>query len=532
MPPLLALAACLAFTLSLLVRDGRKVERFTAGGITALIWFSIIASKPVSVWIDPMGEYAFESEGSTLDRNIYLCLMIVGIYLLSRRKIDWGGLLANNKAVLSFALFALLSLSWSDFPEIGFKRWVKLIGMLVMVLLLVTERDPGNAVRALVRRAAYVLVPLSIVFIKYFPLQGRRYAEWTGELSVAGVAYNKNALGYLCLLVGLMLVWSLILLWKTPRENRVRGELGVLWMLLLMLLWLFNLTDSATSTACFVLGCSILWALSTDFMRAHLKNITLIIVATLAVLLVLQLTIDLQTTIIRALGRDVTLTGRTELWNILLGMVEHPYIGTGWGSFWLGERFQHLAEIYWWKPTQAHNGYLETYLNLGWIGVSLLGLLLLSTYRKVRRSLVTDPSFGMLRFAFFIVAIVFNYTEAAFRGLHPMWFLFLAIAVEAKSAREQEGQATDSSTGRVPDRLELVARVRVHFLALKRSLVEDEQIGDRVAASSVGRVRGGLGRNLRGAELRAGACARSGGHRERRRRRTGSGRELLVEGYA
>ena len=73
---------------------------------------------------------------------------------------------------------------------------------------------------------------------------------------------------------------------------------------------------------------------------------------------------------------------------------------------------------------EAHNGYLETYLNLGWIGVALLVLLVVSGYGDIVRSLRSDSD-ARIRLAFFVVAVIYNFTEAAFRSTCSIWFVFL-----------------------------------------------------------------------------------------------------------
>ena len=75
---------------------------------------------------------------------------------------------------------------------------------------------------------------------------------------------------------------------------------------------------------------------------------------------------------IQLLGKDPTLTDRTLLWAELLKVDINPLFGTGFESFWLGERFRSFTASHWWAPNEAHNGYLETYLNLGLVGLFLL----------------------------------------------------------------------------------------------------------------------------------------------------------------
>jgi len=44
-----------------------------------------------------------------------------------------------------------------------------------------------------------------------------------------------------------------------------------------------------------------------------------------------------NTAIANALGRDVTLTGRTSIWAVVLDKIsKHPWLGYGYKGFWLG----------------------------------------------------------------------------------------------------------------------------------------------------------------------------------------------------
>jgi O-antigen ligase len=134
--------------------------------------------------------------------------------------------------------------------------------------------------------------------------------------------------------------------------------------------------------------------------------------------------------LVEAMGRDATLTGRTELWEQLGRMVVDPVLGAGYESFWLGDRLEKLWSIYWWRPRQAHNGYLETFLNLGWIGLAILAALIARGYRNIAAAFRASHPTARLQLAFFTVALVYNVTEAAFKTMHPAWIaLLLAVAV-------------------------------------------------------------------------------------------------------
>ena len=90
----------------------------------------------------------------------------------------------------------------------------------------------------------------------------------------------------------------------------------------------------------------------------------------------------------------------------------------------MGKRLEEITRING-GINQAHNGYIEVYLNLGWVGVSLLAVLLVAGYRKVIFGFRRDPEVCRIMLAYFLVGIVYNFTEGAFKMMSPVWISFL-----------------------------------------------------------------------------------------------------------
>jgi O-antigen ligase len=308
-----------------------------------------------------------------------------------------------------------------------------------MAMVVLTDPDPAAAVKVLLRRTAFLLIPLSVLLIKYYPELGRGYDRWTWTPYYGGVTTTgKNGLGYVCMIFGLATLWRFLETWLGGAPGRKARPLLAHGLILAMTMWLFWKADSATSLACFLLGSGLLIVTSLPGLAApatvHGLLITSLCLGFCAIF------IDLGTALVEALGRDPTLTGRTQLWDELLRMTVDPWFGAGFESFWLGERTEALWRKYWWHPNQAHNGYIETYLNLGWIGVALLGLTVAAGYRNVVAKFRRDPALGRISLAFFTMAIVYNLTEAAFKGIHVVWIVFLlAITVIPNHSLAEDG---------------------------------------------------------------------------------------------
>jgi O-antigen ligase len=305
-----------------------------------------------------------------------------------------------------------------------------------MILVVLTDDDPSAAVKRFLTRTGFMLIPLSVLLVKYYPDLGRGYNRWTWTPYYTGVATGKNGLGYVCMLFGLASLWRIL---ETFREDESEGRVRSLivhGIVLAMALWLFRLADSVTSFACFLIGTVLIVATSPGRIRRRAASVHLVM-AMLVLFLIFGYFISGGTGLVQAMGRDPTLTGRTALWDDILRMRVDPLFGAGFESFWLGTRIDKLWAVYWWHPSQAHNGYLEVFLNLGWTGVCLLAGVIVTGYRNVVRRFAGDPGTARLALAYFVIALLYNLTEAAFKLIHPVWVVFL-LAVCAMPALAED----------------------------------------------------------------------------------------------
>jgi exopolysaccharide production protein ExoQ len=409
----------------LFLLDRDRTSRPSPALWLVVVWMSIAGSRMVSQWLTPDTGLRYPDrylDGSPLDRVILTVLLVAGLVVLTRRWQRVEALLRANRLLLLFFLYCGISVVWSDFPDVAFKRWTKAVGDLVMVMVILTSVDPRAAIRWTISRTGFLLIPASVLLIKYYPDLGRGYNQWNWGTFLTGVATEKNGLGYDCLIFGLGFLWCFITALQSDAASR-RRTLVAQGVALAMTLWLLTKADSVTALLCFVLGGSLLiltnarGALVTPA-RVH----SMIAVVGLFVMCVLVIASD---TGLAAFGRDTTLTGRTELWRQLSRMVVDPLFGTGFDSFWLGDRVERIWSIYWWRPNQAHNGYFEIFLNLGIVGLALLGAVIVWGYRNIAGSFRSDPQAARLKLAYFAAAVVFNFTEAAYKEFHPVWIAFL-----------------------------------------------------------------------------------------------------------
>ncbi|HEX3627581.1 MAG TPA: O-antigen ligase family protein [Verrucomicrobiae bacterium] len=433
MPPILALSLTLVFVTVLFVRDIREKANVTRALWLPFFWITICGggSRYFSQWINMFGFHAGAisvEDGSPVDAAFNAALIVGGLVVLQKRRVSIARFVRNNQWLTIYMLYCLLAITWSDFPFVSAKRWTKLIGNPVMALVLLTEPAPMEALTRLIKRCAYFLLPLSVTFIKYFPFIGRTFNDWTGAPSNTGVATNKNELGFDCWILGTVLVWHMLHVFHWEKGKARRDELILCSVLMGMNLWLLRMAHSASSGVAFAISIGIILFLG--FRWVNKRSVGFYILAGATAVLVLFFGFGMSDTVIHLLGRNDTLTGRTDIWQALWHWDINPVVGAGYEGFWLGDRRVEIQETVLPFLNEAHNGYLETYLNLGFVGVVLTVAVILSAYAKSRRALFRDFDFGRLRLAYLIAFVVYNWTEAAFRMNSFPFFMFFLVSID------------------------------------------------------------------------------------------------------
>jgi hypothetical protein len=466
MNPLLATLICACGIAGLFYLDREKTVRTSKALWLPVIYFWIIGSRSVSEWLSmgPSSDINTQIQGSPLDAVIFGILLIAAIGVLFLRTNKTLTLLAANWPIVVYFCYCLISVAWSSHPNVSFKRWIKSIDDLAMPLVVVTDGRPVAALRRLISRVGFVLLPTSLLLIKYYGNFGRNYTP-NGELVNTGVTTNKNTLGVLLLVISLGALLHVITLVRAKGHPDRRRHLLAQGVLLAFGAGLLKMAHSATAIACFIVGAGLILATNHRALRgrpARVQVLCLVLVVVCALTFLFSGSGDVAS----VLGRSSNLSGRTEIWAALIPTVPSSMIGAGYESYWISpsveKLWSDLALSGWWHPeilvTEAHNGYIEVFLNLGWVGVGLISVILISGYRAAVAAFRINPSVGSLALAYIIVSALYSITEAGFRSLDPIWvFLLLAIVsstgviagfAQEPATRERAGSVRTSPTAR------------------------------------------------------------------------------------
>lgn len=442
MTPIVAALLCIAAIAAGFVLEHRERRaRVTLAAWLPWFWMAINASRSVGQWVGTRSLYEGGADeasqlranlgGSPVDGAVLGTVIALGALVILSRRGAVERIVRDNKWLLVFVLYLGASVLWSDIPVASLRRWVGLAGHLVMAGVLVSEPAPLESVRMVFRRCAYFLIPISVLFVKYFPDLGLLYMN-DGHRVWTGAAIMKNGLGHLALVFTFFVIWDLL---TRKARGRPTGRLSTIFDVTIIAMGLYLLraegtNSSAAAIACMVLVVAVLVASRLPVARRAFARSSAVVVIGACLFVVVDSALGVIESLVGLLGRDMTFTGRVPLWNTLMDFgFRSPVYGYGYGGFWTVGRATVVAARAG-ALTQAHNGYLDVFLEGGFLGLVLLVPALILVLMKIQRTNVKDYDYGVLRLSFFALVLITNVTESCLareRGL--MSFLFFMIAM-------------------------------------------------------------------------------------------------------
>ena len=436
MQPAIASLICGIGIAGLLFLDRGEKTRVSWTLVIPAVWVVLNTTHPLSFWLGMSPDAGLTSaqayvDGNPFDRNVSIFLQLVALWLLCRKGAKIGPTLKNNPLILVYFSFCLVSVLWSDFPLVTFKRWFKALGDVEMVLIIVAESNPFAGLKRILSRLGFFLFPLSILFIRFYPQIGRRPTNsWTQE--PVGVTSQKNELGIMCMMYGVFFLWMLLSVYRERKHPGRWRRMLAYGTIIAMSAYLLNLCNSTTSIVGFAASAAVLWLASRRPLRPTLVHFAALTVLGVSVA---ALFFDPGGGMVQSLGKDPTLTGRKEIWQLVLSLHTNPLIGTGFESFWLGSRLEFMRHA---LPheiiNEAHNGWVEIYLNLGWVGLCFIALLIATGYNRSISYIRQAPENGCLFLGFLLCALFYSFSEAGFRFNTISWFFLLFVIIGARQA--------------------------------------------------------------------------------------------------
>ena len=394
-------------------------------------WEPVAASLCLAQFSEPLFAAIAQSQGLAdppgYARAFFLPVYAFLAWVMWR---DRARAMAAARAVpLLIGLLALAAIStmWSIDSGATLRRSVWL-GLTMAFGLYLAWRHDWKSLLNILAGGFIVLIAGSFALGLLAPSVGRMTFEHPGAWS--GLWTHKNTLGGIMAL-GVAICTAAAIV--TPERRKL--WLGCAFAAFVLVL----LSTSKTALVASALGLGVM-GFCALVRRGPIHTISagaLVGVCLVAGVGIVVLAPDL---IVSALGRDLTLTGRTDIWEASVRFVEaKPWLGYGYYAFWLPDN----GPAYWvreavaWQVASAHSSWLELALGMGRIGILVFALQLFATMSR-GVGVVMQPQAGLWAPAFLATFALYTLSEShALQANNIFWIIYVAVAARlALDARQ------------------------------------------------------------------------------------------------
>ncbi len=339
-------------------------------------------------------------------------------------------------------LWAAISMLWSGAPDITFRRVIAIL-LTSLYALVLYLRYPFQSFLRLLGVAFFIAIISSIIMVVLKPDWGINTAVQEGAWR--GIFYHKNNLGK----VSVFALCFFAMLWSLCRNRGQR-----LFWAGAFVLGMVTLLGSRSVSALVVFGTMTLGTFLIRVARPLRKVwltlfLVILVIGSGAILLILQN----SEVLFEALGRDVSLTGRVPLWQALIPMGLRQPLGYGYGAFWLGwsgpsaEVWSQFDFLY----PNSHNGFLELWLDLGWVGLVLSIFLLARIFMKNLRPALSGSKEAICWILFWIILVTYNIVEVNLFNQNNIYWVILAFAYISTQKKSSGGGSMEIVNNRITE---------------------------------------------------------------------------------
>jgi exopolysaccharide production protein ExoQ len=416
-------------------------ERFwsrasTWGLLLPLLYFALDGVSPFVNGGTAMRAVMTSSSGGVLlDRLNNLLILSGCMFFVIRRHDSVRRLSLQVKLVVGFPILALLLSPVSQQITRTLSSGVVLLSG-IMLVLYIMSRYTINEVLELFLVLGTGTIVASILFALVLPQYGR---DLMGGHSSAwkGIFSAKNYLGNIALF---FLTVAMSYRGRTTFFRSLR-----VWQIFFCLV---SIAFSRAATSYVLTAIYLTYALTLNMVRGFRKKdyfvafiLIFVAFAGVAAVIILQ-----PTLLFSLLGKDVTLTGRTEIWDAVLGSIaKQPLLGYGYQAFWLGfkgESYRIILTVTW-ALGQAQNGFLDVTLETGVVGLAVVLALIGFAFRDGISCLLRSHDDRQLRavewyLAIVILTVIYNLDESFLfepRALTSLMFVLACVGLKIEWLR-------------------------------------------------------------------------------------------------
>jgi O-antigen ligase len=373
-----------------------------------------------------------------LSRLLWIALLALGtLVIFARAGLAWILVRFLNPFLFVLVALAVASVAWSIDPSLTSRRLVRLGTIVLVCVAFVLIAWHARRFQSVLRPIVTIMLIGSIVFGLAFPSLAI-HRETAPELIGAwhGLANHKNGLGDLASI-------GLVLWLHAGLTREVKPVWTVAGVTIAGLCLVLSRSSTSLAATLFVMLFLLVFLRAPRGLRPYVSYLVgpllaVLWVYALAILNLIPGTGTLLAPIVALTGKNLTLTGRTEIWAVIVDHIRyHPLLGTGYGGYWTAEptagtdSFEFVSRMRGFYPGSAHNGYLEVVNDLGWVGLVCLVGYLIKQARQSLHLLHVDRDQAVLYLALFFQQAITNLSETHWFSVLSVDFVIMTLTTTA-----------------------------------------------------------------------------------------------------
>ena len=360
------------------------------------------------------------AEGSPILRLMWLPVYALTLVALAWKAKEFGRVILRMPFMIGLLCLAALSFLWSIDPDLSQRRGIAIV-MSSMAGIFIGIRYNWRILLRMLGIVWLCVVLASTLTAILNPAFGVMSDVHVGAWK--GLYYEKNQLGGHMARAAFLTAFLFLM----DKPWRKLWAFGVAISVIVVLM-----TTSKTSLLGVILGFGIL-ALALWMKRGPMAGLALTWLCAVTGGILAAILVFAPEVIFELLGRDPSLTGRTDIWaQLLQDIAERPWLGYGYGSFWMldSEPAYWLREVLEWDAPTAHNGWLEVAIALGLTGLCFLVLdFLLTVWRALKTSI--DSWVGVFALGVCAQFALFSISESISLMQNSLvWLTYVIVATK------------------------------------------------------------------------------------------------------
>jgi exopolysaccharide production protein ExoQ len=392
------------------------------------------------------------TEGSALDRFVWMFLVIGALYLLIRNKSTSVALFKRfNPFIFVFLGLATLSVFWSIAPDVTVRRVYRFATVLLVCMAFMVQGWDRERYQRYARMGLTVILVASLVFVLAAP-QYAVHQQLAPELKGAwrGITEGKNILGPLA--SDALILWLHAWLSKEAKPAAAGSA-----MLLALFMLIKTRSDASMFATVFGMTFMLLFLWQAGKMRRYMPYAVGLFAAAvgvyaLAVLNILPGSATILSPIPMITGKTLTFSNRTAIWAVLEAHIRlHPWLGTGFGAYWYDSPdspSQDMIRLIFFYPTEGHNGYLDVINDTGYLGFLVLICYFVSYLRQSLYVMRRDKYQAALYLTLIFRGFLGDLSESHWFFVLNIGFLLMTFATAAVSRSYLQALMEDSAARR------------------------------------------------------------------------------------